>query len=326
MLDHDRLSRELMRALRGERSQTAFSRELGFESNVVYPWEAGLRHPEASTFLKAALRSGVDVGAALGAFTADASSWRRPRAATGEAAVQRLVAQLAGRRSSGALAARIGRNRNTVSRWRNGMSEPRLPDLLAFVEASTLRLLDFIALFADPAALETTATAYLQLQNQRRVAYELPWSHAVLRALELADYGRSEHHDDRFIASRLGIDEEEVRRSLDALEAAAVIEHRGSHYSIREVLAVDTRSDPARNLALKRHWATVSTERLCDGPPPEGALYSYNLFGISESALGRLRELHLRYFEEVRAIIDASETTEHVALMNLQLLTLDGAG
>ena len=43
MFDVELLSRDLMRALRGERSQPAFSRGLGFRSNAAYLWEHGRR-------------------------------------------------------------------------------------------------------------------------------------------------------------------------------------------------------------------------------------------------------------------------------------------
>jgi len=41
----DMLSRELVRQLRGSQSQPAFSKALGFTSNVVYTWESGRRYP-----------------------------------------------------------------------------------------------------------------------------------------------------------------------------------------------------------------------------------------------------------------------------------------
>ena len=45
--DFDRVTRDLLRALRGERSQLAFSQLLGHRGNVSYRWEAGLRQPTA---------------------------------------------------------------------------------------------------------------------------------------------------------------------------------------------------------------------------------------------------------------------------------------
>src|SRR5688572_19296046 len=68
-IDYEALSRELARALRGQRSQVAFCRRIGRRSNVAHAWETGRRQPRVSEFLRASGRVGVDVGAALSAFT-----------------------------------------------------------------------------------------------------------------------------------------------------------------------------------------------------------------------------------------------------------------
>ena len=78
--------------------------------------------------------------------------------------------------------------------------------------------LDFVAVFADPASLASTRAAWHDLQAQLRVAYDLPWSHAVLRALELSDYRRLPRHEPGFVARRSGIS---LRIEIDVLAALA---------------------------------------------------------------------------------------------------------
>src|SRR5687767_1463566 len=51
-MDYALLARELLRELRGRRSQRAISRRLGFESNVIYRWEAGRSTPSAADFFR----------------------------------------------------------------------------------------------------------------------------------------------------------------------------------------------------------------------------------------------------------------------------------
>jgi len=66
--DDDRyevMAAELLRALRGRRSQVAFSRRLGYRSNVAHTWETGKRWPTAAVTLRAARRVGVDLDAGL---------------------------------------------------------------------------------------------------------------------------------------------------------------------------------------------------------------------------------------------------------------------
>jgi transcriptional regulator with XRE-family HTH domain len=319
-MNYEKAASELLRALRGRRSQVAFSRRLGSRANVAYTWESGRRFPTASKALSAAARAGVDVRGAVTRFYRTGPAWLAHVDPATPDGVAELLRDLRGRARIGDLAARTGRSRFRVSRWLRGDAEPRLPDFLRLVEATSLRLLDFLAAFVDPARLPSAAAAWAALERSRAAAYEVPWSHSVLRALELQAYRRLPRHQEGFLASRLGIPIEEERRCLDVLvRTGQVRKHRG-RYVPGEVLTVDTRRDPAEGRRLKAWWARVALERL---EADDEGLYSYNLFTVSEADLARLRELHLAYFRELRAIVAQSAPAERVVLANVQLLGLD---
>ena len=67
------LTREFLRAVRGERSQVAFSRRVGFTSNVAAEWESGRRVPSAATALAVCARAGIDVARGFDAFHRDSA-------------------------------------------------------------------------------------------------------------------------------------------------------------------------------------------------------------------------------------------------------------
>ncbi|HKP61481.1 MAG TPA: DUF4423 domain-containing protein [Polyangiales bacterium] len=318
-MDADRLAAELVRALRGRRSQPALSRRLGYASNAVYGWESGRRAPSARTFFRLAARSGVDVTAALGGFSAGA----RAKGLDQRAGLASWLRALAGERSNSELARAVHADRTTLTRWLDGRTEPKLPELLRYVQATTQRLLEFLACFADPAALASARAAYADLLAQRRLAYELPHSHAVLRALELDAYRALPRHEPGFVARRVGISLDAEAECLRALLAAKQIKRVRGRYVIQHVLTVDTRPDEAQNRRLKQHWATVGLERLRAGDAPTDALFSYNLFPVSAADLQRIRRLHIDYYERVREIVAESRRSDHVVLMNLQLVPLD---
>jgi hypothetical protein len=150
----------------------------------------------------------------------------------------------------------------------------------------------------------------------------LPWSHAVLRVLELRDY-RDRRRSDAFIADRLGIPPEEAQRCLKALAESRLIARRAGRWVVKQVLAVDTRRNPEAGRTLKAHWAGVGLQRLPQLEPVGPDLFSYNLFTVSEKDRERLRELHIAYFQELRRIVSGSQPAERVALVNLQLMRLD---
>ena len=141
----------------------------------------------------------------------------------------------------------------------------------------------------------------------------------MLRALELRSYQRLPEHRPGYLAERLGISQAEELECLDALTRAKQIRWTGKHYRASRVLTVDTRSDPERNNALKRHWASAGLERLGRKP----GLFSYNLFAVSQRDYERIEQLHRKYFEDMRAIVSASKHPERVVLANLQLFPRD---
>ena len=321
---YDETARELVRALRGKRSQQAVNRRLGHTSNAVYAWEAGLRQPRASDFFRLAALGGVPVHAALTGF-APRRDLRLPQKLDARA-VAAWASNLTAGHAASKLARSLGCNRNTLARWVKGATEPRLPEVLRLVDVVTHRLLDFVALFTDPSALPSLAASALALREQRRIAYDLPWAHAVLRVLELDDYRRLDRHRDGFIAARAGISPEDEARCLDALAEAKQIRKRRGKWTTARVLTVDTQKDPAKNLELKRHWARVGVERLGTPALEGGGLFSYNLFAISEASLIELRAAHLEYYERLRSIVAACKAPDRLFLANVQLIPLDRDG
>jgi transcriptional regulator with XRE-family HTH domain len=320
MMDVVQVARELMRSLRGERSQVALSRRLGYRTNAAYSWEAGRDFPTAARFFEVAARVGVDVGKALERFYRRRPAFLDSHPSLDKAAVAALLTDLRGSMPVVELAKRAGFSRFAVARWLNGSCEPRLPQFLALIDASSLRLLDFVAAFVDPTTLPSLKEPWLHLEATRRAAHEVPWTQAVLRCLELPAYAALKHHVSGFIAGQLGITREEEQRCLSLLLDSGQIKREGEHYVVQQALTVDLRRDPTSTRTLRSFWTRIALERLEAG---SDGVYSYNVFGISNADLERLRELHASYFQQMRAIIATSQPVERVAITCTQLLALD---
>jgi transcriptional regulator with XRE-family HTH domain len=317
-IDYENLGKELIALLRGQRSQTAFSKRLGYRSNVVSAWEAGRAWPTAARFFQVVERSGRKL-APLARFFRRASGPAASERLKSAAGVAALLDELRGATSTVDLARGAERSRFAVARWLHGEAEPRLPDFLRLLEAASLRLLDFLACFVDPSRLSSVAAAWRTLEAARRVAYELPWSHAVLRAIELESYRRLKRHRPGFIADVLQISLQEEARCVALLLETGQLERQGQRLVPGASLMVDTRGDPERARGIKAWWSRLALERLeADAP----GSFAYNLFSVSRADLERIRELHRAYFREVRRIVAASEPSECVALMNVHLFEL----
>ena len=301
---------QLLRALRGRRSQRAFARRLGYRANPITDWEHGRRYPTAEETLRAAARVGKDVANAFERFTPRVLL--QPKAAG--FALGDWLARLAGNSSIAALARSTGHSRGSIARWLSGHTQPRLPDFLRLVDALTGRTPELVAELVPISEVPALAARYEVMAAAKRVAFDEPWSEALLRLLELEDPGTLS--TERF-AARLDISVEETARCLDALTRARVVTREHGRYRTRP-LSVDTSTDPLAMRRLRHHWAKVASLRAL-APKPEDWL-AYNVISCNEADLERIRELLTATFRELRAIVAASEPPQAAALINMHLV------
>jgi uncharacterized protein DUF4423 len=316
-MDYDQIAAELIRSLRGKRSQAAFSRRLGYRSNIVNRWEAREAFPSASVFLRIVASTRRKQPSPLLAFFPRPPSELAAAPASSPGSVQLFLRELQGKTPILGIARGSGYNRYSVSRWLSGSVEPRLPQFLHLIETMSRRLIDFLACCTDPAQLPSVAGAHQTLSLARHTAYERPWSHAVLRALEL----RLASGGDEIggLCERLGASRDEVTSALELLEATGQVQRRRGRWQLKQVLSVNTSQDTQRALALKLSWTETALGRMRQGQPGN---YGYSLFAITKADLRRLRDLHLEYVRAMQAVIAASRPGECVGLYCAQLLDL----
>ena len=315
--DYEQIAVDLVKALRGRRSQVGFSRRLGYESSAAHRWESRRSWPTATEFLSRIETLPLDLEAAYERFFQRRPHWLDENAPGSPEAVAAFLQQLRGKTPINDVAAACGHNRFTVSRWFKGSACPKLPDFLSLIEACSRRLLDFIQTLVDPSRLPSLKDQWLLLQRMRDVAYEAPWSHAGLRALEL------EHPPGALVpwlASTLGIREGQASEALELLASTGQVRDRDGQWRPSGTMTVNTGHDPARANALRVTWARLAVDRMAAGVPGH---YGYSLFAIGRNDLVRLRDLHVQYVRAMQDIIAASTQSECVALFCAQLFDLD---
>ena len=317
----EQISREFLFALRGGRSQTAWSRRLGYKSNVAYAWEAGRRWPTAAETLRACRKAGLDLDQAFAAFYGRRPAWLSQVDPASPQGVAVCLEDLKGKTSIVDWSRVSGISRFSLSRWIAGQTEPRLPDFLHAIERVSLRMVDFVTCLLDPREIPSILPLWERLESRRRGALEAPWTQAILRALELQAYRALPAHQPGWIAATLGLPPEEETRCIELLREAGRIRWDGAHYSA-DTGAVDTRQHPEVGRRLKAHWTRLGAEKVEAGAPGQ---FSYNVFGVSRADFERIRAAHLDYFRLLRAIVAESNPVEVVAVANVQLFALEPA-
>jgi hypothetical protein len=311
---------EFLRALRGNRSQIQLARRLGYRGNPITDWERGERFPTAEETLRVASLVGVDVPAAFRRFSASnplAKPSRRP-------ALAPWLEALRGTTTVTELAQRLRGSRFSIARWLNGTSKPRLPDFFRLVDAISGRLPEWVAELVSIERVPSLMPRFRAAAAAKRLAFELPWTEAVLRILETSGYRQQRANRSTYIASCLGVAVPEVERCIRQLQLAGVIERRGAKYIVKGQMVVDTQGGQQALHGLKRHWSQVAAERL--RAPREADFFAYNLISVSGADLIRVQEKLSATFREIRSLVAASQPEEAAALINLQVVSfLPGA-
>lgn len=315
------MAREFVRALRGKRSQQAFSKRLGYASNVAAQWEGGRRMPTAARVFAIASRFGIDVNSAFHRFHADTARLAgigstKGRLDLDDARLAAWLTALRGQRSVSDIAAASNLSRYQITRALSGAVKPRLPEFFELVQALTERLPEFIAEFVDIKAVPSAFEVFKRNEVARTLVVRKPWCAAVITLLDTEAYRTSPDTDVGFLAARLPLPVIEIEQCLHSLLETDVLRVVDGKLILHRALTVDMAGDTARR--LRAHWAAVSAERVSS--PGLEDLFSYNLFSVSRADYQRIKALQKEFFREVRAIVAQSTPSECAGMFAWHLL------
>ncbi len=308
--DFGLLARQVLRAVRGARSQAAFSRRLGFRSNVCAKWESGQRMPTAAEALRHSRRAGLALPAMFTAFHRPTASALRELDADGTAAWLRA---LLGGQTQLAIAARAGLSRFSVGRFLSGASEPRLPQFLALIHALTSRIEDFVDAWVGAEAVPLLTARYERMRAAREALFEQPLCLAVMCLFDTRALARPSSDQVAELARVLDRPRGQIRRAIETLQLGGVLSLEHGRYRLTGALTIDATSDPEREQRARIHWAKVAQKRL--RAPGDSDLFSYNVFSIGRQDFTKLQELQRSFFRSARALVAGSDPTDVAALL-----------
>jgi transcriptional regulator with XRE-family HTH domain len=319
-MDLEQVSRQLVRAVRGKRSQRALSKRLGYRTNPVAEWEGGRRFPTGAELLGACERTGLDVAGAMGKIAPEFQY-----TGTDEASVARWLRNLAGQHPVSELANTAGLSRHTVSRALAGRTRPRLPQFLALIDACTHRLTDFVE-----ALVAVDAMPALRQEHQRRklaatLVYDQPWAGAIYVLAKLEIYRALPAHEEGWFAECLGIPLHVEQAAIEGLLAAGMMIRDGERlsfppqeprgYALQEV------GDHNPVARLTAHWAGVAAQRSVSGKAHKGG---FGWYGLSRDNHAKLVAMQRDFAQAAQQLAAQPQPQEHAVLLVTYLTPITG--
>ena len=316
--DPDALAQELVKTLRGARSQMQFSRRIGRRSNVAYIWESGRSYPSASELFAIIGRLKGDPRSVCREFVrAHAGRGYDADPGTPEG-VGAFLSSIVGDETAASMATELDVSRSTMHRWLTGKTQPRLHELLAIVQAST-RAAGWLveALVLDVAKVEST-----KREIERRVGAlmsEEPLLLGVVFALQLPSYTLLPKHRVGYLADRLGISIEEEERGVRMLLDQGLLEWNGERYTFPapwgEPGLLEFRAE--RPVDIRRFWAQQAASRL----GPEHTTVVCGVLIATADDIARLERVRGELIQVIREIAHRTDG-DRIALVNFNVMEL----
>lgn len=306
--DFKSMACEIVRSLRGNQSQMALSRALGFSFNQVHRWESGVTLISWSDYIRFARECKVDPTHQL----------RQTLRYQGDAEdLPRLLLFITSSRDQSTVARLSGISRFSLSRWLNGSSDPKLRDVLRLFSTMTVAFPELLQSLAGDRPLPASENGSGDLQILR----DKPWLTALLACLDSPRYRKLETHDGSLLAQSIGIDDEEVEKALADLKTIGAVRKVSGRWEI-----VDRQLQDAQltHGDVCSYW----TERLDDFYRREisafGGIRNFMVFTCNEESLIKIRQLYLQFCSRANAIIDADRSDDRkVAFMQYSQIFLD---
>jgi transcriptional regulator with XRE-family HTH domain len=315
-MDYATLVFQLVRAMRGRRSQQWLSRRLGFKGNQLYRWESGLRTMDWRDFLRLAKICQFDVGRALNksigySLPADQSA--------------NLVRFLIGESKVSTAAATLDLSPQIVRRWLRGATEPPLSQMLRMLDLFQGRLLDWIEQLCPRAELACLRERRAEMHARRELSFIFPVANLIVAALESEPYRHRRRHKRGVIAARLGISVELEVQIIEHLRQAGIIAWTGQRYEIQPRGMEIFSKDPALTLKQRHYWTQVADEFLKTATTlPQSSMFGWSVFAVSDTAYRSIQEKFRECYAQIVGIANSDlAPRQAVKMVNLQCIDLD---
>ncbi len=311
-MDYVLISQQLLRACRGRRSQAVLSQRLGFRSNQLYRWEAGLRGIGWRDFVAVCAACRMSLGGQLKSvlgYSGDPVN------------TARLLDFLLGDMPTRVAAEKLDCSYQSLGRYRRGAGDPKMSLLLQIVDQLQGRLVEFIEGIAGPGRIEALVEKQQQRDQEKALRIAFPICNVVCSLLETQAL-RNTPYRRGMISEAVGISLADEEQLLRALQEVGAIERKGNRYSTTEKGLELNPADVATSLRQRLYWARFPPSLLERSRAiSEDSLFGWAVFAVSDDAFGKIREKLREAYGQIVAIANADAGAKSaVKIMNINCL------
>lgn len=318
-LNFEEIQKQLIAALRGDRSQAKLSELLGYRHNQFRKWESSERSISWRNFLRVTEYCNVDMQNAL----------RRGLAFEGMADdAAGIVRHLVGYASSEDVRILTNLTRHQLQRWLKGQNEPSLQDMFRLMHLSALNLTEFVCALVDIDEIDELKDIHKDRQALRAVVRVTPDSLALMAAMTLGQSANLEIEPSNsealtYLALKSGLSEQQASEILADIVKAGALRKAGERFWISQGMDLADSTDGVCDIVahLAQRGREVSEVRRRQ--PYEHA--SYEVAALSTDARDEIGRRTSDFYRAVRAICAKDEQENKNCLLVVAVQCFDPA-
>lgn len=294
-MDYAAIQGDLLRVLRGKRTQKQISEKMGFDFNQSYRWESGRTSMSWAHFLEYC----QVCHARLPAHLKSAFSFAQDPSETGA-----LVRHFVAGRAQKEISEEMGISRSSLSRWMTGRQIPNLEQMLQLMHIGSIDFYRFLETLSMQAELPS-----IQKELERERAYlklyeVYPWLSVLFSALETVGY--LENPSLSYLSKKTKIPVALLKDAIGDLQAQNLLEWTGKLWKMN-LFRVSIRG----SIESRREMCRYVLNRAMDGANTsfgvEGTRFSWKLFSLNEKQFDLLLQKYTEFFNELGSLIDKGQ-------------------
>lgn len=298
IMNANQISKELVKTIRGRKSQIQLSQKLGFGGNQVYRWESGLRKISWLDFVALAKTCKCPL----------ADSLDRLFKYNGKLSdTTRLTQFLVGDAKIVKVSQETMISRFAISKWLKGVSSPSLEEIILLIHHCQHALFEFLDDLVGMENVPSLRDEYAKRKAEKNLYYNNPVIDAVLCCLELKTYKKLKAHRDGFIATALGISIEEERLALSGLLAVDAIVTEAGKYKLSSNRP-DLRGDFEGERQIRRYWYERAVRVINEAHSRADVVgLGCAVFPVSGTMMEKVRQEYSDFYFRLRSLLAQPE-------------------
>ncbi|HLE10751.1 MAG: hypothetical protein A2385_09280 [Bdellovibrionales bacterium RIFOXYB1_FULL_39_21] len=313
-INYSTLTQELIKGLRGKKSQNYYNKRLKQKTNQIHRWETGKSKITWVEFMRLLQLFKIDFRLLLNRFfrfQGDVES------------ISLFLTHLFGNKKISELSKTVQLSEFKIRRILNGSSPAYLADILKIIDLlNRFRFLGFLNALIDLNKIGEVKEQFAQISSFMKTYYENPRIGHILLALRLDGYKKLKKHDPSFLAQKVGISLSEVAHFLEILIKIGYVTKKDEKYLATSVQSDDS-NDPKKQIQIRKYWTAQALLAMENHQafPLQDAFGSL-LFTTNSAVKEKIISIYLKFFEDLKNCI-MSDKREHDIVLALNFHLFD---